>query len=147
GEHAGQDFDRVRLLALRGVARLAGPPPVEIGLDVGFAERDARRRAVDDAAERRPMALAEGRHPKKMAESVVGHAFGPVAACRSPRHAARSNRARDYLLRLGACVLSPVCLRNRACPISASLISRSRINPTSAGELEEGEAACSVLVA
>ena len=37
GEHAGEDFDRVRLLPLGGEAGLAGPPLVEIGLDVGLA--------------------------------------------------------------------------------------------------------------
>jgi hypothetical protein len=31
GEHAGQDFHRVRLLPLGGEARLAGPALVEIG--------------------------------------------------------------------------------------------------------------------
>ena len=69
-EHAGEDFDRVRLLALRGEARLAGPAPVEIGLNVAFAERDARRAAVDDAADRRPVALAEGRDPEGMTERI-----------------------------------------------------------------------------
>ena len=61
---------RVRLLALRGEARLPGPALVEIGLDVGFGERNARRAAVDHAADRRPMAFAEGRDPEKMAERV-----------------------------------------------------------------------------
>ena len=33
-ENAGKDFHRVGFLALRGVARLAGPAPVEIRLNV-----------------------------------------------------------------------------------------------------------------
>ena len=59
-EHAGQDFDFVRFAALRGVARLAGPAALEIELDVGLGKRDAGRRAVDDAADRRAMTFAEG---------------------------------------------------------------------------------------
>src|SRR5215472_15056281 len=35
--------------------------------------------------------------------------------------------------------LSPACARNRACPISVSIAGRSRINPTSVGELERGK--------
>ena len=70
GEHAGQDFDRVRLLPLGGEARLAGPPLVQIGLDIGLAERDARWTAVDHAADRRPVAFAEGRDPEEMAEGI-----------------------------------------------------------------------------
>ena len=59
-EHAGEDFDRVGFLALRGEARLAGPAPIEIGLDVGLVERDSRRAAIDHATDRRPVAFAEG---------------------------------------------------------------------------------------
>ena len=76
-EHAGEDLHRVGFLPLRGVARLAGPPLVEIRLDVGLAERNARRRSIDHAADRRPMALAEGRDAKEMAERVVGHEVSP----------------------------------------------------------------------
>src|SRR6185312_9705681 len=54
GEHAGQDLHRVRFLALGREARLAGPALVEVALDVGDIERDARRAAVDHAADRRP---------------------------------------------------------------------------------------------
>ena len=63
-KHAGQDFDRVRFLALRGETRLAGTAPVEIGLDVGLAQRNARRTTIDNAADGGSVALAEGRHPK-----------------------------------------------------------------------------------
>ena len=71
--HAGQDFDRVRFLALGGEARLAGAAAVEIVLDVLIGQRDQRRAAVDHAADRDPVALAEGRDPEHMAEGVVGH--------------------------------------------------------------------------
>src|SRR3954470_21769053 len=60
GKHARQDAHRVRLLPLRGEARLTGATLVEKWLDIGLAERDARRHAVDHAADRWPMALAEG---------------------------------------------------------------------------------------
>ena len=65
-EHAGQDFYFVRLAALRRVARLAGPPLVEPMLDVGFGERNSRRHAIDDDADRRPMALAPGREAEQV---------------------------------------------------------------------------------
>ena len=72
-EHAGQDADLVRLLALRGEARLAGAAAVEPGLDVGLGQRDARRAAVDHAADRRPVAFAPGGDAEQMAEAVMRH--------------------------------------------------------------------------
>ena len=78
-EHAGEDFHRVGLAPLRGEARLARPPLVEIGLDVGLGQRDARRAAVDHAADRRPVAFAQGRDAEKMAEGVERHGILPVA--------------------------------------------------------------------
>ena len=51
-------------------------------------ERDARRAAVDHAADRRPVALAEGRDAEEMAEGVERHVklFGFGAPrCGSPR--------------------------------------------------------------
>ena len=72
--HAGQDLHRVRLLPLRGEARLAGPAAIEVALDVGLGQRDQRRAAIDHAADRNPVALAEGRDAEQMAEGVVGHA-------------------------------------------------------------------------
>ena len=71
--HAGENARLVRLAALRGEARRSRPPPVEFGLDVGGLERNARRAAVDDAADSRPVALAEGGDAKQMSESVVRH--------------------------------------------------------------------------
>ena len=70
--------DRIRtssaFAALRGEARLAGPAAVEPGLDIGFRQRNAGRRAIDDAADRRPVALAPGREAEQMAEAVVRQA-------------------------------------------------------------------------
>ena len=70
GEHAGEDLDLVGLLPLGGEARLARPPLVEIGLDVGLGQRDARRAAVHHAADRRPVALAKGGDAEEVPESV-----------------------------------------------------------------------------
>ncbi len=70
GEHAGEDFDRVRFLPLGGEAGLAGPPLVQIGLDVGLAQRNARWTTIDHAADRRPVAFAKGRDPEEMAEGI-----------------------------------------------------------------------------
>ena len=73
GEDAGEDLHRVGFLALGREARLAGPALVEIALDVRLVEGDAGRAAVDDAADRRPVAFAPGRDAEKMAEGVVRH--------------------------------------------------------------------------
>ncbi len=72
-EHAGEDAHPVGLAALGGEARLAGTAAVEIGLDVGLGERDAGRAAVDHAADRRAVALAERGDAEEMAETVVRH--------------------------------------------------------------------------
>ena len=42
-------------------------------LDVGLGERDPRRHAVDDDADRRPVALAPGRETEQRAEAIAGH--------------------------------------------------------------------------
>src|SRR5262249_40155855 len=81
-EDAGKDLHLVRLAPLCGEARLAGPALVEIGLDVAFAQRQPRRTAIDDAANRRPMAFAKGCHSEHVAEAVVRHAPLLKAQCR-----------------------------------------------------------------
>ena len=78
-EHAGEDLHLVRLAALRGEARLAGPALVEKGLDLRLGDRDSGRAAVDHAADRRPVALAPGGDAEEMAEGVVGHAANRFA--------------------------------------------------------------------
>ena len=70
GEHAGEDFDRIRLLALSREAGLTGPPFVQIRLDIGLGQRNARRTAVDHATDRQPVTFAEGRDSEEMAEGV-----------------------------------------------------------------------------
>ena len=73
--HARQDARLVGFAPLRGEARGSRAAPVEIGLDVGDLERNQRRTAVDDAADSRPVAFAEGGDAEEMAETVVGHAL------------------------------------------------------------------------
>src|SRR6516225_338179 len=70
---AGKDFHRIRLLALRRVARLARSPAIETGLNVRLGERNTRWTAVNYAADRRRMAFAEGRDAKQMPERVERH--------------------------------------------------------------------------
>src|SRR6185437_6059436 len=72
-EHAGEDLHRVGFLALRYELGLARSAAVQIALDVRFGQRDAWRAAIDHAADRRPMAFAEGRDPKQVPEAVVRH--------------------------------------------------------------------------
>jgi len=71
--HAGKDLHRVGFLALGGEARLPGPAAIEIALDVFDCQRQQRRAAIDHAADRDPMALAEGGDPEHVAEGVEGH--------------------------------------------------------------------------
>src|SRR5260370_910600 len=58
--HAGQNLDLVKFLTLRGEAGLAGPAAIEIALDIFSHQGTQRRPAVDHAADRDPVALAEG---------------------------------------------------------------------------------------
>src|ERR1700730_6829050 len=84
--HAGENLYRVRLLALGGEARLAGAAAIEIALDLFSRQRDQRRAAVDHAADRNPVAFAEGRDPEHVAEGVEGHFLGSepsIAVCGS----------------------------------------------------------------
>src|SRR5579862_9979136 len=61
GENARDDPNSVRLLPLRRETRLSGPTPIKVRLNIGLGERKARRTAVHHAADRRSVALAEGR--------------------------------------------------------------------------------------
>ena len=72
-EDARDDRHFVRFAALGGVARLAGAALVEPLLNVGLAQRQARRHAIDDAADPGPMAFAPGREPERVADTVAGH--------------------------------------------------------------------------
>ena len=70
-EDAGENFHRIGFLALGDEFALAGTAAVQIGLDVGFGQRDAGRAAIHHAADRRPMAFAKGGDAEQMAECVV----------------------------------------------------------------------------
>ena len=79
GEHAADEegvrvfrIDRDRLVVLR----LLGEN-VEILLDVLRLQRNPRRAAVDDAADRWPMALAKGGDPEKLTEGIERHGLLP----------------------------------------------------------------------
>jgi hypothetical protein len=72
-EDAGQDLHLVGFAPLRGETRLAGPAAVEFGLDLGGLQWNARRASVHHAAQRDPMALAEGGDAEEVAEGVVRH--------------------------------------------------------------------------
>ena len=61
-EHARQDAHAVRFTTLAGVSGGARAATFDVTLDVFFREGQSGRTAVDDAAERRTVALAEGRH-------------------------------------------------------------------------------------
>jgi hypothetical protein len=50
---------------------LAGMPLIEKELDFVRFDRDQRRTAIDDAADRGTMAFAKSRHPEEMAKCVV----------------------------------------------------------------------------
>jgi hypothetical protein len=76
-EDARENADIVRLPSLGGEARLAGAALVHPVLDLFLGNRNARRTPVDDAADRRPVALAPGGDAEEMAESVERHARFP----------------------------------------------------------------------
>ncbi len=63
----------IAFLALAGELGGAGAAPVDVGLQVGFAQRQTRRAAIDHTAQCRPMALAKARHHEGLAETVTGH--------------------------------------------------------------------------
>ena len=59
-KNAGENFDRIRLAALRDVARGSRLATIELGLDVGLADFESRRTAINHAADRRTVRFAEG---------------------------------------------------------------------------------------
>ncbi len=71
--HAREDLDPIRLIALGDELAGAGPPPIQVGLDVGLRQRHAGRTAVDDAADRRAMGFTKVRDGKQRAEGIAAH--------------------------------------------------------------------------
>jgi len=49
---------------------LSRPPLVQVRLNIGLIQRNARWTTIDHAADRRPMAFAKGRDPEEMAEGI-----------------------------------------------------------------------------
>src|SRR3546814_6279669 len=91
-EHPRQDTHLVGFLPLRCVTRLARAPLVEEGLDIGFGERQPRRTAVNDGAERGTVAFPPSGEAKNAPEAVETHKpISPWGRGRGPpREAARS---------------------------------------------------------
>src|SRR5690606_7531639 len=73
-EDPGQDLHGIGLAALRDEARLAGPAVVELLMDIVHGKVTSRRKPLDDAAERRPVAHAEGRDGEDLPEGIASHA-------------------------------------------------------------------------
>jgi hypothetical protein len=74
---ARQDLNLVRLLPLRGEARLAGAAAIEKGLDVRLGQVEARRAAVNDGTDSWTVRLAPGGEAEDVAEVVEGHRPSP----------------------------------------------------------------------
>jgi hypothetical protein len=71
--HAGEDFDLIRFLPLGGVFALARAAAIKVQLNLFNRQRNVWGAAIDHAAERDPMAFAEGGDAKHVAEGVEGH--------------------------------------------------------------------------
>ncbi len=83
-EHARKDLHLIRLATLGGMARRAWTATIQVGLQIGLAELDARRAAIDDGAERKPVTLAEGGDGKQLAEGIAGHGRSSIVVQRTP---------------------------------------------------------------
>ena len=71
--NAGEDFDRIGLVALRHVPAGAGPAAVQVVLDVGFSQIHPWRAAVDHAADGRAVGFTEVGDCEKLSEGVAAH--------------------------------------------------------------------------
>jgi hypothetical protein len=72
-EHPRQDPDLIRLAPLGGVTAGARLAPVQLDLQIFFANFQSRGTAVDDRSERRTMGLAKGSDAEEFAEAVACH--------------------------------------------------------------------------
>lgn len=82
-EDAGKDLRRVRLVALRDDAALAGTAAGEVGRQVILAERETGRTAVDDDEVSGTVRLPAGGNPERLPEAVARHLLLLTAAPRS----------------------------------------------------------------
>jgi hypothetical protein len=71
--HAREDLHRIGLVALGNEFTGAGATPVQIGLDVGLAQGQARRAAVDHAANGRAMGFTKVGDRKKLSKGIAAH--------------------------------------------------------------------------
>ncbi len=90
-EGPGQDLHLVGLAALGGMARGAGLAPVQVALQVLGGQFQARRTAVHDAAQGRPVTLTEAGDRKEFSECVSRHG-GYCSGSRRFRRAPRAGR-------------------------------------------------------
>ena len=70
-EKTGQDPHLIRLLPLGHQPALTGPASVEIALNVGDVERQARRTAVDHDTDRRTVGFAERGQAEELSEAAA----------------------------------------------------------------------------
>src|SRR5439155_2271651 len=85
-ERAGKNFHAVRFLARRDDARLAGPPAVEVRLNVRLRELESRRAAVHDHAHAAAVGFAPHGDAEQLPEAVcharsVGKKLCAVKPC------------------------------------------------------------------
>ena len=85
-ENARKNLHLVAFLALADELRSAGAAAIDVALQVGFAQFEPRRTAIDDAAERRPVAFAKGGDREQSADRVSRHiSFISLAATNCSR--------------------------------------------------------------
>ena len=70
---ARKDLHLIGLMPLRGEAAAPGGASLQIGAEFFGIECHSRRTTVDDAADGRPVALAEGGDSEELAEGIAGH--------------------------------------------------------------------------
>ncbi len=74
--HAAENLHSVGFVALGDVTARTRPTAVQIPLNIGFAERHARRAPINHAPDRRPMRLAKVGNCEKGAKSIAAHSAG-----------------------------------------------------------------------
>src|ERR1700733_15115211 len=82
-EHAGQYPHLVGFAPLTHELRAAGATPVDVTLQIGRFQRQSRGTAVDDAAQCRPVALAEAGDREQSAYGVARHSLVRHFRCNS----------------------------------------------------------------
>src|SRR5690606_15663469 len=79
-EHAGEDFDFIRFLALGGMTAGTRLAAIQVALQILQRQLQPRRAAVDNSHQGRAMALASGGNGKQRAEGIAGHPDAPRSA-------------------------------------------------------------------